>query len=195
MRSEKVVFFLFFGFLAAAGLEAQDATTLDFDAVDASHGRVVAIGYLAKFGLTLADVTPGTLVVIDNAKNFYEGRALAASSQPNVLTQINSNDPVSYTLKLAKPAKLVKFTRPALLAGPTGITFPEWRAEAYNEKGELLSDVGEPLGSGAAYYSNVPARTFTLKGPDIRAVKFRSNNWHFAAFSALVIDDLVLVLP
>jgi len=138
-------------------------------------------------------VTPGTLVVINDAKNFYGGRALAAQSSPNVLTQINSNDPVSYTLRLPSPVRAVRFTRPALLAGPTGITFPQWKAEALDETGGLLSRTGEPLGSGTAYYSNVPAKTFDLEGPGIRALRFSSNNMHFAAFSALAIDDLVLV--
>lgn len=174
-------------------LGAETITTLDFDSVKAVHGRVVAAGYLAKFGIALSDVTPGTLVVIDDAKNFYGGRALAARSSPNVLTQINSNDPVSYTLRLPSPVRSVRFTRPALLAGPTGITFPQWKAEALDEAGRLLSRTGEPLGSGAAYYSDVPAKTFELEGPGIRALRFSSNNMHFAAFSALAIDDLVLV--
>lgn len=194
MKSKNVCFASLFCLLAAAA-RAQTSAAIDFDEVNAAHGRVIASGYLSKHGVALSGVTPGTLVVIDNAKNFYEGRALTASSAPNVLTQINSNDPVSYTLDFAAPVRAVRFTRPALLAGPTGITFPQWRAEAYNERGSLLAAAGEPLGSGAAYYSNVPAKTFTLHGPGIKAVKFSSNNMHFAAFSALVIDDLVLLGP
>lgn len=179
--------------LATAALSAQTSTTLDFDSVNAGHGRLVAAGYFAKYGIALSDVTPGTLVVIDNAKNFYGGRALAARSAPNVLTQINSNDPVSFTLTLPAPARAVRFTRPALIAGPTGITFPQWKVEAFDKTGRLLSRAGEPLGSGASYYSDVPARIFDLTGPGIKTLKFGSNNMHFAAFSALVIDDLVLV--
>lgn len=190
-------FWVLAGLLAlSGGLRAQGRrVAVDFDGVDATHGRVVAVGYLAQFGITLGDVTPGTLVVIDNAKNFYEGRALRAASAPNVLTQINSNDPVSYTLRFARPLASLQFTRPMLLAGETGITFPAWRAEALDGSGRVVAAAGEPLGSGAAYYSNVPARTFTLDGPGIAALRFRSENRHFAAFSAVVIDDLVLVEP
>jgi hypothetical protein len=190
----KLAFFMLLCSIALPALEAQAAVAIDFDAVDATHGRVVAIGYLARFGVTLEDVTPGTLVVIDNARNFYEGRALAASSPPNVLTQINSNDPVEFTLRFDKPARSVEFTRPALLAGPTGITFPEWKAEALDADGNVLDQAGEPLGSGTAYYSNVPAKKFSLQGQGISALRFSSNNMHFAAFSAVVIDDLVLYL-
>jgi hypothetical protein len=189
------VSFVFLCLVALSGLAAQATVTLDFDSVDATHGRIVAIGYLAQFGVTLGEVTPGTLVVIDDAKNFYGGRAIVASSPPNVLTQINSNDPVSFTFHFDKPVQAVRFTRPALLAGPTGITFPEWRAEALDVDGTVLAQAGEPLGSGWAYYSNVPARTFALEGPGIVAIRFSSNNMHFAAFSAVVIDDLVLLYP
>lgn len=116
-------------------------------------------------------------------------------SPPNVLTQINSNDPVAFTLRFPKEVRAVRFTRPALLAGPTGITFPQWRAEALDAAGAVIATAGEPLGSGPAYYSNVPARTFTLDGPGVRALRFRSYNMHFAAFSAVIFDDLVLIDP
>jgi hypothetical protein len=53
----------------------------------------------------------------------------------------------------------------------------------------LMSTVGEGLISS---FSNVPAQTFTLQGPGITSVRFDSNNFHFAAFSAVLIDDLIL---
>jgi hypothetical protein len=179
-------------FVSAAALAQPAITTLDFDAVDATHDRVAAASYLSGFGITLSDVSAGTLVVVVNAKSIYEGRALVPTSQPNVLTQINSNDPVSFRLNLPRPMASVRFVRPALLAGPTGITFPEWRAEALDANGLVLDAVGEPLGSGPKYYSNVAARSFALKGPGIQSVRFSSKNYHFAGFSAVVIDDLVL---
>lgn len=166
-------------------------TVINFDAVDASHGRLVANRYLAKFGISISEVSPGTSVVIVDAKTTY-ARELVASSPNNVLTQIPSDDPVSFTLNLPAPMQAVCFTRPGLLAGATGITFPEWQAQALDKGGKVLDQAGEPLGAGPKYYSDVPAKTFTLKGPGIKAVRFNSNNRHFAAFSAVVIDDLTL---
>ncbi len=158
-----------------------------FEEVDASHGRVIASLALARLGVTLGAVTPGTLVVIDDARNLYDGRALIAPSGANVLTQINSNDPVTYTLTFPGPVRAVRFTRPALLAGPTGIVFPAWEAQALDASGRVLRRVSEGLGS---YYANTPARTFTLEAPGIRALRINSVNFHFAAFSATVLDDL-----
>jgi hypothetical protein len=169
------------------------ATTLNFDSIDATHGRVVANGYLEGYGIKLRGVTPGTIVAITNAHAFSEGRGLVASSPPNVLTQFNSNDPVRYTLVFPRKCREVRFTRPGLLAGPTGVTFPEWNAAALDDEGKVIDEQGEPLGSGKKYYSNVPAETFVLAGPGIAAVRFSSINYHFAGFSAVVIDDLVLV--
>ena len=177
------------GLTALRAAHAEQPTVVNFDSVDAAHGRVLADDYLAEHGITLSEVSSGTIVAIANAKD----RFLAPSSPPNVLTQVNSNDPVSFTLNLPAPVESVQFTRPGLVAGPTGITFPEWQAQALNAKGEIVAEAGEPLGSGKKYYSDVPARTFTLSGPEIVAVRFRSNNHHFAGFSAVVIDDLTLV--
>jgi hypothetical protein len=160
---------------------------INFDSVDATHGRVVASIYMAKHGISISNVTQGTIVVIENTKNIYDGRAMVADSSPNVLTQINSNDPVSFTLNFPSPLIEVRFTRPFLLAGPTGITFPEWRAIAIDEGGREIDEAGEPP---RGYYSNEPARTFVLKGPGIKSLRFDSKNHHFAAFSAVVIDNL-----
>ena len=76
------------------------APVADFEDVDASHGRVIASLSLARLGLTLTEVTPGTLVVVDDARIIYDGRALIAPSGSNVLTQINSNDPVTFTISV-----------------------------------------------------------------------------------------------
>ena len=166
--------------------------TINFDdGVDASQGRLVANDYLAKYGVSTSDVTPGTIVAIVDVAS--QGEALVAPSPPNVLTQVNSNDPVSFTLNLPTTFGSVQFTRPALTAGPTGVTFPEWQAQALDAHGHVLDEVGEPLGAGPRYYSDVPAQTFTLKGSGIKAVRFNSKNYHFAGFSAVIIDDLVLI--
>lgn len=157
-------------------------TTLSFDAVDASAGNVNAADYLAAFGITVT-TSPGTsLVIMDTAG----GTAATPSSGPNLLTQVGSNDPVSYCLQFASPVEYVAFTRPALIAGPSGITHPEWSAQALSGTGSVIATVGESL---IASFSNVPAQRFTLTGGQIAKVCIASNNMHFAAFSALLLDD------
>jgi hypothetical protein len=168
-------------------------TVITFDEIDAEHDIVVADNYLKNCGITVNDVTPGTRVYIINDQNLYQGRTVKASSGHNVLTQGNSPEPVSFTLKLPQPMQTVQFTRPKLIAGLNGITFPEWNAEALDGNGRIVGKpVGEPLGQGPEYFKDIPAKTFTLTGPGIQAVRFNSKNHHFAAFSAVIIDDLTL---
>ncbi len=165
--------------------------TADHKALDVSlTGRLVANSYLAAFDMTLSDVTQGTQVAILDLRKQYEGQAIKAASGNNALAQIGSNDPVSFTINFKSPLEAVGFTRPALIAGPTGVTFPEWKASALDAQGRVLDEGGEPA---AGYYSDTPAKIFTLKGPRIKALRFDSNNHHFAGFSSVIIDDLTLV--
>ncbi len=175
---------------------------VNFDSIEATHAPLIAYDYLAQYGITVTDMTPGTRVVIDNAIDEYGGRSLTPSSLPNVLTQKGSNDPVSFILSFQTTFQSVRFTRVALIAGETGVTFPAWQAVALDSNGTVLGKVGEPLGSGEEYYSDVPAKTFTLTGPGIKAVRFNSQNGfydsgghyrYFAGFSAIVLDDLILI--
>jgi hypothetical protein len=168
-------------------------TVITFDEINAEADIVAAAAYLRRFKITISDVTPGTQVFIVSANKLYGGRVLQPSSANNVLTQGNSIDPVEFTLNLPEPMLSVSFIRPKLLAGGNGITFPEWRAEALDGQHKPLGEaVGEPLGMGEIYFHDVPAKTFTLKGPGIKAVRFWSNNHNFAAFSAVILDDLTL---
>ena len=165
-------------------------TTISFDSVDLSvDGQRDASAYVASFGASLANVTPGTSVVLQDNSFLYSGAAAIPATPPNLLTQVGSNDPVSFTLVFPTPLTSVTFTRLFLLAGSSGITHPQWSAHALDSSGRELSTAGEGLISS---FSNVPAKTFTLSGPRIAAVRFDSNNLHFAAFAAVLIDNLVL---
>ena len=165
--------------------KAKDGTPIDVSLT----GKLVANSYLASYGVTLSDVTPATQLAILDLRKLYEGQAIRAASGTNALGHIGSNDPISFTLNFKTPLQKVTFSRPVLIAGPTGITFPEWKATALDSTGRSLGDVGEP---GGGYYSDSPARTFILKGPGIKGIRFNSNNHHFAAFHAAIIDDLTL---
>lgn len=165
---------------------------INFDSVDASQGEIEAASYLAGFGISLSGISSGSKISIVNEKRSYEGKAAKASSSPNWLTQTGNNDPVSFTFNFANPVERFSFVRPMLLTGPNGITHPEWSAHAFNAQGTEIAQASE---SQIASYSDVPAKQFVLdgKGGAIASVRFDSNNRHFAAFSAVLIDDLELV--
>jgi hypothetical protein len=170
------------------------STVVNFDAINAlpfpgGVGGTALANYLAGYGMSISKVTPGTFVVVMDYRNEYGGQATIPPSLPNLLTQVGSNDPVSFEVDFAVPQDSFGFTRPALIAGPSGITHPQWDAFAFDATGHELDHVGEGL---IASFSNVPAATYTLHGPGITAVEFASNNFHFAAFSAVLLDDFVL---
>jgi hypothetical protein len=170
------------------------STTIHFDAINAlSHPEGVdgatLDSYLSDFGITLSNVTSGTQLKVYDDRNVYSGQAVIAPSAHNLLTQAGSNDPVSFTLNFDAPLDSFGFTRPYLIAGPSGITHPQWDAYAFDSQGNQVDHAGEAL---LASYSDIPAATYTLHGPGITAVRFDSNNYHFAAFSAVLLDDLVL---
>jgi hypothetical protein len=168
---------------------------VDLDGVEtyaAPAKQIDAAPTLARLGIELS-MTPGTRVIIGNTLAFYEGQALIPSSPPNVLTQVGSNDPVSFTLMFRRPLSRLTFRRPALVpATPSGITFPSWSARALDARGVELADVGE---DARGTYRHEPAREFVLEPGSascIAGVRFDSDNGHFAAFSAVVVDDLRL---
>jgi len=171
---------------------------LNFDELDASYddpeghgGRREATSYLARYGITISGKTDGTMIAIFDTSNLYQGEVLVTTSLRNVLTQLKGCD-LFFTLNLPGLMQMVSFTRPKLLAGVTGIVFPGWEAQALDEAGKILETVGDPLGISS--YSNVPARTFVLRGPGIKAVRFHSTT-NNAAFQAVLIDDLTLYPP
>jgi hypothetical protein len=41
-------------------------------------------------------------------------------------------------------------------------------------------------------FSDIPAQTFTLNGPNIESVVIASDNQHFAAFGAVILDNFTL---
>ncbi len=164
-------------------------STLNFDTVDASAGPVNASSYLASFGITLSAVTAGTAIGVVNNQSLYGGTAASPSSSPNVLTQLGSKNPVTYTLNFATPVDSFGFTRPMLLAGPSRIIHPRWSAHAFNAAGHEVALASESLLASAP---SIPARTFSLTGNGITSVRFDSNAFNLAAISAVLIDDLTL---
>ena len=169
---------------------------INFDSLDTSSGGVggaALSNYLAGFGVIASNVTVGTVLeAVAGGVVAGNGGALA-SSPPNYLTQAGLSTPVSFTLRFGG-AGLADFglTRAALLAGANGVSHPQWTATAYDAAGQALGSVGEGLIVSA---TNVPARSFVLgglSGDGIAWVRFDSDSQKTAAFSAALLDDLIL---
>ena len=112
-----------------------------------------------------------------------------APSGQNMLTQVGRNEPVSFTLDFAGALAGFTFIRPKLLAGPNGITHPQWSAHAFDAQGREVASAQEDL---IRSFEDVPARSFTLPGPGIKSVRFDSDGRNFAAFSAVLVEELGL---
>jgi WD40 repeat protein len=193
-----------------------DEVRLDFDSEDAAvaESGIPAESYLARYGITLREVTRGSTVSITDYIQWYGGQAVQPWSGSNALTQTRRGDQIAFTLVFDRPLTSFGFTRPGLLAtSESGIVFPAWTAHALDEAGHeipqtgdssrpcapedhhgwpamgLSDGIGEPM---FGCYEFVPPRTFVLHGPGIHAVRFDSDNHHFAGFGAVVLDDLVL---
>jgi hypothetical protein len=171
-----------------------NSQVVNFDAssLNAAKGPVsgaVLSNYLAGFGITVAtNITPGTALAVENQAAINGGGAVAASSPPNIVTQIGSSGPVSYTLSFSTPLTNFGFTRPELLANPF-VSQPAWQATAFDAAGVALTNAGEGL---IGSYTNVGAQAFLLSGPGIASVQIASQGSGLTTFNAMVADDFVL---
>lgn len=162
--------------------------------------------YLKQFGISVEKRSPAkSKIVLAPNSAIYEATALRPTVSDNFLMQIcTDNVPASYTLRFAKPVISVSFMRPGI-ATPTknGTSFPLWTATALSETGEDIASVSEGH-LLRVFNENEPAaeaRTYTLRGParytPISGIRIDSNpilnGRPFAAFSALVIEQLAFV--
>lgn len=196
--------------LVAWGIPTQAGAdvTVNFDAVNTGGGPVagsVRDNYLAGYGITLSDMTPGRDVYICDQDYFGGPGYIKASSPPNTLQQWAPashdqehppfvSNPSSFRMNFASPLEQLGFTRVRWDGGAysDGLTFPEWTVSAYNSSDVLLDSAHEGMGSS---YSNVPSATFTLHGPDIAYAVVASNNYYWSAFGAVILDDIVVPEP
>ncbi len=153
----------------------------------------------APYGVTISADPPDTIMLVDE-RNVYGGgaadpsliwnllghRPAGAATMYDMLLQSAGNHPANFTLRFAEPVQAVRFVRAGLIAGRTGITHPEWTANAYDATGNIVARQHEDL---IASYAPVPARMFDLKGTaPISSVSFYGDNHAFAAFTNLVIQ-------
>lgn len=168
---------------------------LNFDAENTYSNPKTPIdaeAYLRQFGIATTK-TPGTRVVLLNHLGAYDGKAFLPVSRPNILTQIGSSDPVTFTLTFSQPLSRLSFVLPPLIAATkSGITFPKWRAHVLDARGFEIASIGsDQFGS----YEHEDSKTITLEAPGrgacIKAVRFDSDTAS-SAFQAILIDDLAL---
>jgi branched-chain amino acid transport system substrate-binding protein len=162
---------------------------INFDAIDASANPVSGTtlhNYLARFGVTISDLTGGTRAVVDDDRRSYGGGVVFASSPHNFFSDYYLNAPNSFTLNFSTPADSVNFTR--IAGGPFPTIYASWTATALGASGQVLSSVSE-FSPGDA---NFPAKVFTLRGPGVAKVRWDSDGFGVAAFSAVLLDDLTL---
>jgi len=175
--------------------QADATTTVNFDAVTAGGGWGVAgsvrDNYLAGYGITLSDITPGTDVYINDQST---SGWINTSSPPNVLRQLFLQGPQSYRMNFASPLEELGFTRSGVDgdAYPGGISYCEWTVSAYNSSDVLLGSAHEDMWFT---YSDVPSAPFTLHGPDIAYAVVASDNHYYAGYPAVVLDDIVVPEP
>jgi hypothetical protein len=171
---------------------ASGVKVINFDGLDASSrnlGGTTLSNYLATYGVRVSAATPGARVEATDAKNLAGGSTVTPASPNNVLTEVGVSGAVFYTLRFEGNYQKVRFTRPALISGSSGVSHPGWRARAFNSSGTELGSVSEPL---VMAFTNVPPRTFDLILPDIAWVRFESDGLSRTLFPALLIDDLIL---
>jgi hypothetical protein len=177
------------GDIVSAAQRSSHAKTINFDTINALSnpvGGTTLKAYLARYGVTISNVTPGSQVVVDDDRRSYGGGVVFASSPHNFLSNYFLNAPNSFTLNFAGPLSSVSFTR--IAGGPYPTIYASWTATALSANGTPLAQVSE-ASPGVA---NFPAKVFTLNGPGIMAVRWDSNGFGFAAFSAVLLDDLIL---
>jgi hypothetical protein len=149
--------------------------------------------YLASNGVTLVNVTGGTMKV--NSEGLVPGGAVVASSPPNYFTEVGqgSSQTMAFTLQFGAPAaaplRAFGFTRVGLESAAGGVvSHPQWEATAYDAVGVELGSVGEAM---IVSGTNVPPQSFMLDGlpgDGIASVQFYSAN----STSAALLDDLIL---
>jgi hypothetical protein len=130
-------------------------------------------------------------VVLMDSHEVYGGVAVAGARHDWVLLQ-QGGHPCQYTLEFDQPVISFEFNRSLLVAGPSGVTHPVWTATALDSAGRTLSSVGE---ARIASDSDVPARRFTLTGPQIKSVVFWGDDRGVDGFCNVVIDTPNMIVP
>lgn len=166
---------------------------IDFEALDTKINPVLQTGtsnYLATYGVTITNETPGSTLKVYNDTLYEHGIPVRASSGHNFLGQFQKTGKTSYKLEFDTDLATFGFTRVGLRGGSAGVILPAWQATAYDDSGNELGTVGEDFRFS---YADIPEETYFLHGPEfnIAYVRIVSDNRNFMPNSVLM-DDFVL---
>ncbi len=146
----------------SASIVGAATITLDFEAVPVSGPGVFAdpTAYLASFGITASNATPGALfgVTVSDA---------AVPSTKHVLNEYNGSSPETFTLNFLEPVSSLSFVREQYGSNNSG---PAWSASALDASGDVIGTVSE----GVQFASLSATYLFPLSG--ISGLRFDANN-------------------
>ena len=146
----RVKFLLSIGLLGLLGLMLPGsirADTLNINSINANNSPffvdINTTNLLAQYGITLANVTPGTTVAV--VCGGCGSNSIVPSSPPNVLTQFGNNNGMSYTLQFSTPLSTLTFKLAGnSKSGGSGTVVAAWSATAFNASVDVISSVGDP---------------------------------------------------
>ena len=166
------------------------ADTVDINSINANNSPffvdISTTSLLAQYGITLANVTPGTTVAVLCGE--CGGNSIVPSSPPNTLTQFGNDNGMSYTLQFSTPLSTLSFNLAGnSKSGGSGTVVAAWSATAFDAGGNEISTVGDP--SLFSTFSPFAPQPFTLTGPGIASVTFFTQCFNFCG-TLLNIADL-----
>ncbi len=121
----------------------------------------------------------------------YGGGIVNATTGHNVLGE-SGGHPVNYTVTFAHALMSFEFDRVQENAGPSGSSYPQWTATAYDAAGNVLATVGEGehiVGTGSG---PLAAAHYVLSGPGIDHITFTGNDQGHDGFANVLTDTWVL---
>lgn len=183
---------LWIGVLCVAMLAAAPALgdTVNFDSINTSGSpyfvNLNTVNYLAQYGITLSNATPGTNVAA--LCGSCGGNTIVGSSSPNVLIQFGNNSGESFTLNFANPLSSLSFYLSGNSKnGGSGTLVSSWSVTAYNASHVAIGSVGDP--SLFATFSAFAPQQYTLNGPGIASITIFSDCFNVCGTQASF-DDL-----
>ena len=173
LRLKFVVSIVLLGLLCFMLPASIRADTVNINSINANSSPffvdISTTNLLSQYGITLANVTPGTTV--DVVCGQCGGNSIVSSSPPNLLTQNGNDNGMSYTLQFSTPLSTLSFTLAGnSKSGGSGTLVAGWSATASDASGNVISSVGDPSLFGT--FSPFPPQPFTLTGPGIASVTF-----------------------
>lgn len=165
------------------------ADTVNINSINANSSPffvdITTTNLLAQYGITLANVTPGTTVGV--LCGDCGGNSIVSSSPPNTLTQFGNDNGMSYTLQFSTPLSTLSFTLAGnSKSGGSGTVVAAWSATAFDASGNVVSSAGDPSLFGT--FSPFPPQPFTLSGPGIASVTFFTQCFNFCGTGFNIAD-------